>query len=531
MNLTVLSGIDYLARALVIDPVIGFPTKKVAQKSHVPKETLKEIQQVGYSYSRVTSREVLMKFLLNESLTRRFLHKFSIPSKTSFSNILSSYIDLRLSNSMKVIERPAYDASPQLECGVFAQRPLKKNEKMQEMKGFHVSVTSNEFLWLKENNSHFSVMKSSKTGENLLMLGPLSFINHDCNPNCVYNSEPQDHISLRMIRDVTEGEELLCYYGDGYFGRDNADCKCSTCMNKPKSDEALEHIEEIEPAPPESVSFSRDVGSTVDICSFIDEVFHSTPLRDIPDIARRLIQNVIEFKQRSTSMNMKESSEERRAFTRNGLKSSQEMYRNFIRFVVDRNVELSELCKNEEVLKMLMTTVYKNDVRSSRNCLVTFVSDYEGTIRQDIKDYVEGKAIMAPEAKKMHSFFQKLCLSGILMSPKKFAESLYGGNKISGADKKLFVQMMREPGIEPKVENALAKYSVTLRKTSEEIVNRVMAIIKINASAVSVTLARCSPREDIPHPTELCNSFMDESRISSMQLTSEEIANIIGVDM
>ena len=74
----------------------------------------------------------------------------------------------------------------------------------------------------------WSVMRSERTGENLILVGPIRFVNSDCNPNCEYDfSSSLGVVQLRTKRRITRQSELLAKYGPEFFEQ-NA-CMCRTC--------------------------------------------------------------------------------------------------------------------------------------------------------------------------------------------------------------------------------------------------------------------------------------------------------------
>ena len=76
--------------------------------------------------------------------------------------------------------------------------------------------------------TEFSVMSSTHTNEQLLLLGPLRFANSDCSPNCEYNfSSLTGMVELKVKRRLLPGDEILVKYGPEFF--EFQECKCRTC--------------------------------------------------------------------------------------------------------------------------------------------------------------------------------------------------------------------------------------------------------------------------------------------------------------
>ena len=62
-----------------------------------------------------------------------------------------------------------------------------------------------------------------------LMLGPIRFINSDCEPNCEYDFSSLDKtlVRLRTLKKLKTNDEVLLKYNDDFFS--NHECKCRTC--------------------------------------------------------------------------------------------------------------------------------------------------------------------------------------------------------------------------------------------------------------------------------------------------------------
>nr|KAF6281665.1 lysine methyltransferase 5B [Pipistrellus kuhlii] len=208
---------DDLATSLVLDPYLGFQTHKM-------------------NTSAFPSRS-----------SRHFSKSDSFPhnSPVRFRPIKGRQEELK-----EVIERFKKDehlekAFKCLTSGEWARHYFLNKNKMQE-KLFKEHV----FIYLRmfATDSGFEILpcnrySSEQNGAKIvatkewkncaqLWLGPAAFINHDCRPNCKFVSTGRDTACVKALRDIEPGEEISCYYGDGFFGENNEFCECYTCERR-----------------------------------------------------------------------------------------------------------------------------------------------------------------------------------------------------------------------------------------------------------------------------------------------------------
>ena len=116
------------------------------------------------------------------------------------------------------------------ELAVVAIEDIQKDTEIGGMKRFGAKVKKDQL----PQSSQFSYFKRLGIND-MVMLSPASFINHNCEPNCQYicrGERKSTIINIKTKRALVRGEELTVSYSDDYFGPGNVDCKCPSCASK-----------------------------------------------------------------------------------------------------------------------------------------------------------------------------------------------------------------------------------------------------------------------------------------------------------
>nr|XP_046256833.1 histone-lysine N-methyltransferase KMT5C-like [Scatophagus argus] len=232
MNFMELCETDDLTTALVLDPLLGFNTRKMNVTPLPEIHCWDILKETLLSFRRTHDFNATFEALTAGKLAGDYFNDLGSHRQELLRQHVCRYLSAFLLDSGVTIDSTYRYSSETNGAKVTSTRHWFSGQRIKVLMGCIAEVSASDQAVLKAGVNDFSMMYSLRKQCDQLWLGPARFINHDCHPNCKFLAREMNVVFVEVIRPILPGEEITCFYGACFFGERNEMCECYTCERK-----------------------------------------------------------------------------------------------------------------------------------------------------------------------------------------------------------------------------------------------------------------------------------------------------------